>query len=179
MRKAEAWFPWQIHGIRGSWAERRVEMRERRRKEGGEVRCARQELARAERRRTCAADGGIQSRPVGRQYTNQARGGVRMRTSSPSGPSTYTSLLAVGVAALVVVGVYHHAHAPHACGLQVSATPMWLSCSTAKLTDRGSQNLGVGLTAIPPVVILVSLTVRTPISASFWMNKGDGRVSRI
>ncbi|XBI46248.1 hypothetical protein VPH35_110544 [Triticum aestivum] len=85
MRKAGAWFPWQIHGIRGSWAERRMEMRERRRKKGGAVRCPRQELAGAERQRTCAADGGIQSRPVGRKYTNQARGGVRMRTSSPSG----------------------------------------------------------------------------------------------
>ncbi|XBI38141.1 hypothetical protein VPH35_123262 [Triticum aestivum] len=71
MREAGAWFPWQIHGIRGSWAERRMETRERRRKKGGEVRCPGQELAGAERRRTCAADGGIQSRPVGRHQPGQ------------------------------------------------------------------------------------------------------------
>ena len=55
----------------------------------------RQELAGAEPRRTCAADGGIQSRPVGRQYTNQARGGVRMRTSSPSGNPFISSLFLI------------------------------------------------------------------------------------
>uniref|UniRef100_A0A453DU31 Uncharacterized protein n=1 Tax=Aegilops tauschii subsp. strangulata TaxID=200361 RepID=A0A453DU31_AEGTS len=71
MRKAGAWFPWQIHGIRGSWAERRMEIRERRRKKGGEVRCPRQELAGAVRRRTGAGDGGIQSRPVGRHQPGQ------------------------------------------------------------------------------------------------------------
>ena len=70
-REAGAWFPWQIYGIRGSWAERRMEMRERRRKKGGEVRCPRQELAGAEPRRTCATDGGIQSRPVGRHQQGQ------------------------------------------------------------------------------------------------------------
>ncbi|XP_044389773.1 uncharacterized protein [Triticum aestivum] len=64
--KAGAWLPGWIHGICGSWAKRRIEVRERRREKGGEVRRPRRELAGAGRRWAGAGDGGIYSRPVER-----------------------------------------------------------------------------------------------------------------
>ncbi|KAM3412737.1 hypothetical protein ACQJBY_004098 [Aegilops geniculata] len=51
MRKGGAWPPGRIHGICGSWAERRMEVRERRREKGGRCGVARRSGATVDGRR--------------------------------------------------------------------------------------------------------------------------------
>ncbi|XP_044441218.1 uncharacterized protein [Triticum aestivum] len=102
MRKAGAWPPGRIHDICGSWAERRMEVRERRREKGGEVWRPRQELARAGRRWTGAGDGGIWSRPVERHQP-----GHRWRRLDHQGPIKFCNIQMLLCCQIPPVYIFH------------------------------------------------------------------------